>query len=141
MVRASQISDLEKIALKDGIRIKILELIDLDLKIKEELRNELELQEHELNEHLALLERAMLLVRDDWTVQTYPEMCSIYRPMPGLRMDKIESSKLSNQNTSGKLENSSRLLTFLEQTKSEISKNVNQLCVIRLCHTDLISPY
>ena len=65
MVRASQISDLEKIALKDGIRIKILELIDLDLKRKEELRNELELQEHELNEHLALLERAMLLVRDD----------------------------------------------------------------------------
>lgn len=72
-----QISDLERIALKDEIKIKILELIGLDLKRMEELRIELELKEHELNKHLTFLERAMLLEREEGRYRLTPR-CVAY---------------------------------------------------------------
>jgi hypothetical protein len=72
-----QICNLEKSALENEMRVKILELIGLDLKQLEELRDELKLKEKELNLHLVLLEQAMLLERDEESYRLTPR-CLAY---------------------------------------------------------------
>ena len=47
------------------MRVNILELIRFDLKRLDELQDESELEKQELNMHLALMEQAMLLERDE----------------------------------------------------------------------------
>ncbi|MDD1753150.1 MAG: hypothetical protein LUQ38_08705 [Methanotrichaceae archaeon] len=72
-----QIYNLEKSALENETRVKILEIIGLDLKRLEDLQDEVRLKEQELNLHLVLLEQAMLLERDEECYRLTPR-CLAY---------------------------------------------------------------
>ncbi len=60
-----EIHKLEELALDQEIRNEILELIGADLKTLQELQEKLELKEKDLRNHLSILEKALLVERDE----------------------------------------------------------------------------
>jgi DNA-binding transcriptional ArsR family regulator len=68
---------LEQAALQDEIRREILEQISLDLVSMKHLQEEMDLKEQDLNRHLAMLERALLVEREEESYRLTPR-CIAY---------------------------------------------------------------
>jgi len=75
--RPGELYRLEQAALQDEIRREILEQISLDLVSMKQLQEEMDLKEQDLNSHLAMLERALLVEREEESYRLTPR-CIAY---------------------------------------------------------------
>jgi DNA-binding transcriptional ArsR family regulator len=76
-VRPGELYRREQAALQDEIRREILEQISLDLVSMKHLQEEMDLKEQDLNSHLAMLERALLVEREEESYRLTPR-CIAY---------------------------------------------------------------
>ena len=76
-VRPGELYRLEQVALQDEIRREILEQISLDLVSIKHLQEEMDLKEQDLDSHLAMLERALLVEREEESYRLTPR-CIAY---------------------------------------------------------------
>ena len=76
-VRPGELYRLEQAALQEEIRREILEQISIDLVSMKQLQEEMDLKEQDLNSHLAVLERALLVEREEESFKLTPR-CIAY---------------------------------------------------------------